>query len=393
MLSETSQIKGLTLITSYLLTSNEHLTVCHPQSKAVTMPALTDLNIAVVGTGANGAGIGADLVNAGLRVTWIEQWPDNVAAIRENGVRIEFGQLDEGGRVETAHPRIINLCEVATLREKFDAVLLLVKAYDTRWACELIKPYVADDGFVIGVQNGMSVDDIVAVMGEERSLGAVLEITAAMYTPGVVERHSDRDRSWFAVGAPSSAGTQHVASAAAILRTVGVVEETTDIRSAKWMKLALNASELVPSAIMDLSIADAAKTEGLYDVMLAAGNEAVEAALADGCQVRPIFGMEGDVASSPETFVETVLAELIANYILSYSRSTILQDWMKNRHSEVNELNGFVVQVLASAGKSAPANQAVVEFAAEIELGTRKRGIHNLEPLTARVRELGGLVG
>jgi hypothetical protein len=35
----------------------------------------------------------------------------------------------------------------------------------------------------------------------------------------------------------------------------------------------------------------------------------------------------------------------------------------------------------------------VVEFAAEIELGTCKRGIHNLEPLTARVRELGGLVG
>jgi hypothetical protein len=30
--------------------------------------------------------------------------------------------------------------------------------------------------------------------------------------------------------------------------------------------------------------------------------------------------MEGDVASNPETFVETVLAELIANYIWSYSR-------------------------------------------------------------------------
>ena len=57
------------------------------------MRALSDLNIAVLGTGANGAGIGADLVNAGLRVTFIEQWPDNVSAIRANGVRVEFGQF------------------------------------------------------------------------------------------------------------------------------------------------------------------------------------------------------------------------------------------------------------------------------------------------------------
>ena len=353
------------------------------------MRNLADLNIAVLGTGANGAGIGADLVNAGLTVTWIEQWPDNVSAVRANGVRVEFGQLDQGGRVEVAHPRILHLCEAATLREKFDAVLLLVKAYDTRWACELIKPYVADDGFVIGVQNGMSGDDIVDVMGESRALAAAIEITAAMYTPGVVERHSDRDRSWFAVGAPTPAAAHHVETAASILRHAGVVEVADDIRSAKWMKLALNAAELVPSAIMDMSIADAARTDRLRDVMLLTGNEAVAATLTDGCHVRPIFGMHGDVASNPDTFVETVLNELVANYILSYSRSTILQDWMKHRHSEVNEINGTVVSVLESAGQRAPANQAVVEFATEIELGTRERGIHNLEPLIARMTELG----
>ncbi|NBX23920.1 MAG: hypothetical protein EBR52_07415, partial [Microbacteriaceae bacterium] len=185
------------------------------------------------------------------------------------------------------------------------------------------------------------------------------------------------------------AAAHHVETAAAILRHAGVVEVTDDIRSAKWMKLALNAAELVPSAIMDLSIADAAKTPGLYDIMLEAGNEAITATLADGCTVRPIFGMTGERAANPDTFVETVLNELVANYILSYSRSTILQDWMKHRHSEVNEINGTVVRVLESAGQRAPANQAVVEFAAEIESGTRERGIQNLEPLIARMMELG----
>jgi hypothetical protein len=44
--------------------------------------------IAVVGAGANGAGIGADLVRAGFDVDFSEQWPAHVEAIRRNGVRV-----------------------------------------------------------------------------------------------------------------------------------------------------------------------------------------------------------------------------------------------------------------------------------------------------------------
>ena len=44
--------------------------------------------IAIVGAGANGAGIGADLTRAGLDVTFIEQWPAHVEAIRKKGLRV-----------------------------------------------------------------------------------------------------------------------------------------------------------------------------------------------------------------------------------------------------------------------------------------------------------------
>ncbi len=57
---------------------------------------MTGLRIAVLGTGANGASIGADLVNAGLDVTFIEQWPAHVEAMRSHGLRVEMP-----GTVET----------------------------------------------------------------------------------------------------------------------------------------------------------------------------------------------------------------------------------------------------------------------------------------------------
>ena len=313
-----------------------------------SMTASTDLEhmkIAVLGTGANGAGIGADIARAGLDVTFIDQWPANVEAIRTHGIRVEVG----GERVVTP-VRALHLCDVATLVEPFDAVLVLVKAYDTRWACELIKPHVAPTGFVVGVQNGMTGETVVDVMGEDRGLDAVIEITAAMYEPGLVERHSTFERSWFAVGAPRPAARIHVPAAAALLRHAGTVEEVDDIRSAKWMKLVLNAGELVPSAILDVSIVDCARINTMRPIMIRAGDEAIRLAKEEGLTIRPIFGMEELAAANPDTFMETILDELVAHYVKPHSRSTFLQDWIKGRHCEVDQINGSVVRVWRDTG-------------------------------------------
>jgi 2-dehydropantoate 2-reductase len=42
--------------------------------------------IAILGAGANGASIGADLTRAGLDVVLIEQWPAHVEAMRLDGI-------------------------------------------------------------------------------------------------------------------------------------------------------------------------------------------------------------------------------------------------------------------------------------------------------------------
>jgi 2-dehydropantoate 2-reductase len=344
---------------------------------------LKKLKIAVLGTGANGAGIGADLARAGLDVTFIDQWPANVEAIRRHGIRVEVG-----GSMQVTPVRALHLCEVATLVAPFDAVLIIMKAYDTRWACELIKPYVAPTGFVASVQNGMTGSAVVDVMGEDRGIDAVIEITSAMYEPGLVERHSTKERSWFAVGAPSPAAKKHVPVAAALLRHAGAVEEVDDVRSPKWMKLVLNAGELVPSAILDLSIVDCARIDKMRPIMIRAGDEALRVAREEDIEIRPIFGMTGNAAAHPETFMETILDELVAHYVKPHSRSTFLQDWIKGRRSEVGEVNGLVVERLAAHGLRAPVNQALVEFAGDIERGVRQRGMDNLEPLLQRIATL-----
>ena len=46
---------------------------------------MTSKKIAVLGSGANGSSIGADLIAAGLDVVLIEQWPEHVGRCARTG--------------------------------------------------------------------------------------------------------------------------------------------------------------------------------------------------------------------------------------------------------------------------------------------------------------------
>jgi 2-dehydropantoate 2-reductase len=337
---------------------------------------MTDMRIAVVGTGANGAAIGADLTRAGLDVTFVEQWPAHVEAMRADGIRVHSPDGTETTRVRALH-----LCEVAGLRERFDLVLLGVKAYDTRWACELIKPVVADDGLVVGVQNGMTVDDVAAIVGTGRTLGCVIGIAGNMFEPGVVTRQVGRAGTWFCVGALDAVTQGRADAVAAVLRHAGQAEVSDDIRSAKWMKLVTNAAEMLPSAILDLPLIEAAGVPGMRAVMDAAGAEALDAALALGHRIVPIFGQERVADVAPERHAAALLDAVLAGYSLEDTRVAILQDWMKQRRAEGEDINGVVVREQRRRGASAPVNERLVEVARMIEAGELRPDRANAELL------------
>ena len=333
--------------------------------------------IAFLGTGAQGASIAADFALAGLDVTFIDQWPAHVEAIRANGITVNLPTRSLNVRVPALH-----LCQVAEIKQPFDLVFLVVKAYDTVWASHLIKPVLAKDGFIIGLQNGMTHEEIAEVVGRHRTIGAVIEIASNMWVPGVTNRQNDHDESWFALGALDPAQHHSVEAVAQILRNSGRVEVTEDIRSAKWMKLVVNAAELIPSAIIDTALNDAARAPGMLEVMREAGYEAMQAALADGATIMPIIGMPPIMSNHPERYVDQIFDEVLRTFSREDTLTTSLQDWRKGRRAEVDEVNGWVVKTLRQHGRAAPVNERVVKIAFEIESGQRAPHPENVALLT-----------
>jgi 2-dehydropantoate 2-reductase len=334
--------------------------------------------IAFLGTGAQGASIAADFAAAGLDVTFIDQWPDHIEAIRKNGITVNLPKRTFNVKVKALH-----LCQIAEVKGHFDVVFLVVKAYDTKWACEMIKPVLAHDGLIVGLQNGMTHEDIAAIVGRERTIGAVIEIASNMWVPGITNRQNDVDESWFAMGALDPKTQPRVEAVANLLRNSGRVEVMDDIRSAKWMKLVVNAAELIPSAIINLPLNDAARYPGMLEVMREAGYEAMRAALADGAQIIPIIGLPPITTNHPERYVDRIFDEVLKTFSKPDTLVTSLQDWKKGRRAEVQEVNGWVVDMLKAHGKSAPMNERVVEIAFEIERGERGFDLENARDLIA----------
>jgi 2-dehydropantoate 2-reductase len=142
-----------------------------------------------------------------------------------------------------------------------------------------------------------------------------------------------------------------------------------NIAATKWMKLISNSTLLVTSAILGLPMLDALHVPGMREIMLKAGQEALDVGRALGHPVLPIFGLTPDEVSDPEKVVEIMLDKLFAGFVMPGATTTVLQDWRKSRHSEVDDLNGHVAAEGARLGIPTPMNSTVVEIAHRIERG------------------------
>ena len=329
--------------------------------------------IAVLGTGANGSCIAASLLGAGRDVIAIDQWPEHVEIIRRDGLTIEMAEGNQHVRLPAHH-----LCDIATFNEPFDVVLLAMKAYDTRWACELIKPHLKPDGMLIGMQNGMQAETVVDVVGAGRTLGCVIELSSEMFTPGRVKRNTAPANTWIGLGSLGGGTEQRLAEMQTLLSPVGTVEIKANILAAKWSKLVVNAMCLGPFAMVGLTIYDALKLPGMRDLIIEIGEEAMRVGHDLGHPVEPIFGLtQADLAGSNRP-AEKLFDTLASHVGPGRGRNTVLQDLLKGRASEVDMINGLVVEEAQRRGYAAPANARVLEIVRQIEAGLLKPDPANL---------------
>ena len=325
---------------------------------------LDDLRIAVVGTGAVGGSVAADLVRAGLDATLIDQWPDHVSAMNAHGLTVHLPT-----ETQVTPVRALHVCQVAEVREPFDIVLTAVKSYDTRWVAELMRPLLKPDSVFVGLQNGMTIDDCAEIVGSERTIGCVLGIAANMREPGVITRQVAPADTRFSVGTLDGQPTERLDQVAAVLAHAAVTEVTDDIRSAKWMKLIANIPEMLPSGLLGVPLLEAANMPGIRPVMDAMSREAYALAIDLGITMLPSLGIAAEDVPDSDQYSLDLLDRVLSHFSKPDTRVAVLQDWEKGRRAELDAFSGYVAATSAARGERAPVNEAVLRLAERVEQG------------------------
>ena len=350
---------------------------------------MTDKRIVIMGAGAAGSYLGAYMTREGYDVTLIDMWGEHVETMRERGLRASGTQDDFTVPVKAYH-----LSDAMQLDAGFDIGFLAMKSYDTEWAAHFLKRLVRDDGVVVSSQNCMNDRLIASIAGYDRAVGCIMSsITVALWEPGHVTRGGPPGRGRghvvFRVGELHGRITPRVEELVDILMCVDDAKATTNLWGERWSKLTTNSSGNPVGAMTGLGAEGVASMPEARRVQINICKESCQVALAQNYQVEPIKGVSAETYAGADD--GEIYEELDAKFQPSGGggdwKSSMGQDMEKGRHTEVDFMNGYIVEQGRRSGIPTPVNAAIVQVVNEVESGQRRPGPANVH----RVLSLAGL--
>jgi 2-dehydropantoate 2-reductase len=289
------------------------------------------MEVLVFGAGSLGSLLGGLLARV-HDVTLVGREP-HVSAVQADGLRIT------GVETLDAHP----VATTDATGASADLALVTVKAYDTEAAAGVLA--TGDYGAVCSLQNGMGNEDVLADAVDAPVLAGTVTYGAGLVDPGHVEW---RGRGTITLGAwrpaDDAAAVEWVAAA---FRAAALdAEAVGDVQQRLWEKLAVNAAINPVTALT--RVENGALTEGpLAGLARTAAVETATVARADG------VGLTDETAADAAAAVARETAQ---------NQSSMLQDVTRGRRTEIDAINGYVVERAAATDRSVPINRTLAEL-------------------------------
>ena len=334
--------------------------------------------IAIVGAGALGGHVGAYLSRDGRDVTLIDPWPENVERMRAEGITLTGLSEPECFSAPVNAIHVTELQRTANERP-FDMAFIAMKSYDTIWATAMIRQYLAADGFAISLQNGINEERMAGVMGWGKTVGCIASKIAVELTgPGQITRHvklGDADHVVFRIGEPHGRTSARAERVAGMLACVDSSRVTNNLWGERWTKLVVNCMRNPLSAATGQGGNANDRDDHIRGLAIRIAAEAIEVGRAHGYVLERVYKIDPDAllaAGQGDSAALQSCEAILLDSAQSRSdgqRPSMGQDMAKGRRTEIDFINGLVVEKAAELGISVPANAAIVDIVKRIERG------------------------
>jgi len=297
-------------------------------------------HVVVLGAGAMGSLFGGLLAEGGLDVTLVDPWPEHIARIRQEGLRmVGFG----GDRYipirATSSPAEIGSADIVFVQCKAN--------FNAAAAASVEHLFAPGSGTVaISFQNGLGNEEELADhFGDDRVLGGLTAQGANIEAPGVVRNHAELPSY---IGEMAGGVSERTTAIASVLSAAGLpTEPSENIRHDIWRKLMANIAISAVSGITGLNIGQIFNQHLADDVSYAALDEALAVANA--------AGVELSIAEARE-----ILGKIAGPDGTPGNKSSLRVDIENQRPSEIDYINGAVVRLGKEHNVPVPVNETLV---------------------------------
>lgn len=335
---------------------------------------LRERSVTIIGAGAIGGTIGAFVTQAGYDVTLVDVVPEHVAKMNADGLRIEGIRGDHTYSVKAIH--------ADDLEGPLDVVLLCVKGHFTDDAMRHYGPLLAEDGYVVSIQNGINEEIIASHIGRDRTVGCFVHFAADYLAPGLLQLSNERT---LHIGELDGKITPRVEALAQMLSHAMPAEVTNDIWGYLWGKMTWAGMAFV-TACIDAPVYEVVNHPLGQRLCRLASTEVYTVAMTQTPLLRPIGVFDPMLFAPGDDYEERATRAILA--VGEDMRGKIKDKtgmWrdlrVKRRATEVDMQPGVVVGIGAREGIPTPVNAAVVEVVHQIEASERGMGWDNLDEI------------
>ena len=326
---------------------------------------MIDASVLVIGAGAIG-GVTAAMMTGGVeRVAVLDANEEHVERMRGEGLLID----------DLGEERRVKLDAYATpegLDGSFDFALVTLKAPHLEAALgPLVEENLAETFVSLG--NGLVQERIAGIVGPERLIWGTVEWGSTNLGPGHLARTT---RNPFVIGEPDGGTRERTLLLADALGTVDEVRVTENIRGQVWSKLLVNSSFSGLGAISGLLYREVIADPSGKEAALAVWREGYDVGMAQDLELEEVFGVQAGafVVRGPEDRERADAALDAAMQKAGATKASMLQDLERGIKTEVDVINGAVVEKGREYGVEAPLNARVVEMMHSMERGERHPG-------------------
>lgn len=299
------------------------------------------MRIVVVGAGALGGLVGAQLTAAGHDVTFVEINEARSRLLNEQGLF-----LSEGTKGEVCI-RVRVTADVTGLPVA-DLVFVSVKSYQTTEAMQAVRPVIGPETFVLSMQNGIGNTEAMATVVQPRQILSGITYHSIQHTGPNRLRYRPGIKPIQIAPFEGKVTPAHE-EVGEIFRAAGLDTNVVDqIDDVIWQKLLHNAVVNPVSALTGLTCREMLDDPDLQSFMRDLCLEIIAVMRARGV---PIVNEEDPYA--PVVNSQKALGK---------NRPSMWQDLARACRTEVDAINGAVVREAARLGLDAPHNRGLTRF-------------------------------